>query len=228
MTYTRYAIYYTPAPGPLADFGARWLGWDIETGAPRDHPDMPALPTPVSEITETPRKYGFHATIKPPFHLAAGCSEADLLAAARQACATRPPVTLDGLRLTRIGGFLALVPIGDTTALADLAAAMVRDLDPFRADPSEAELARRRRRRLTDRQDAMLRQWGYPYVMEEFRFHMTLSGSLPGDMAEAVARHLAPLVDSVTAGPLAISDLSLVGELPTGRLKLVQRFPLNG
>ena len=31
---------------------------------------------------------------------------------------------------------------------------------------------------LTDRQEALLTQWGYPYVMEEFRFHITLTGAL--------------------------------------------------
>jgi len=42
-----------------------------------------------------------------------------------------------------------------------------------------AELARRRTLRLTAEQDAMLARWGYPYVLEDFRFHMTLTGSLP-------------------------------------------------
>ena len=54
--FARYAVYYTPEPGPLADFGAAWLGWDIATGAEVAHPDLPGLPRPVTELTATPRK----------------------------------------------------------------------------------------------------------------------------------------------------------------------------
>ena len=67
--YSRYAVYYAPAPGPFAEFTARWLGWDAATGTEREHPEVPGLPLPVAEITATPRKYGFHGTLKPPFRL---------------------------------------------------------------------------------------------------------------------------------------------------------------
>lgn len=227
MTYSRYAIYYSPEPGPFADFGARWLGWDIEIARSRTHPEIPGLPRPVEEITRTPRRYGFHATIKPPFHLAEDAREGDLLAAVKAACAVQPPVTLAGLELTRIGRFLALIPVGDTTTLSDLAATMVRVLDPFRAPATEAELARRRQRRLTPRQEAMLAQWGYPYVMEEFRFHMTLSGSLPDEDAQAVSTRLAPEFESLCGGPVTIGSLCLCGEDNEGRLSIVQRCPLS-
>jgi putative phosphonate metabolism protein len=228
MTYTRYAIYYAPAPGALSDFGARWLGWDIETGTERPHPEIPGLPRPVEEITRTPRKYGFHGTIKPPFHLAQGRTEDDLIAAAETACGAQPPVMLDGLHLTQLGRFLALVPIGDTDALSTLAAAVVRDLDPFRAPASEAELARRRARHLSDRQDALLTQWGYPYVMEEFRFHMTLTGPLPKAEATQVADCLGPEITPLLTGPITIDSLCLLGELENKRLRIVRRLPLTG
>ncbi|WP_375176107.1 DUF1045 domain-containing protein [Pseudooceanicola sp.] len=227
MTYTRYAIYYTPDPGPLADFGAAWLGWDIETGQERPHPEIPGLPRPIEEITRTPRKYGFHGTIKPPFHLAEGCTEDGLRQAALAACAVRAPVRLEGLALTRIGRFLALTPQGETGPLADLAAAMVRELDPFRAPPGETELARRRARRLSPRQEELLTQWGYPYVMEEFRFHLTLTGSLDGSVVEPIQARLMDAIAPLLDGPVDISNLSLVGELPDGRLRSLQRLPLG-
>jgi len=228
MTYTRYAIYYAPEPGPLADFGARWLGWDIETGTGCPHPDIPGLPRPVEEITRTPRKYGFHGTVKPPFRLAEGTDSDGLLAAARTACAARAHVRLEGLRLSRIGRFVALVPEGDTTALSDLAGAMVRDLDPFRAPAGDAELARRRARKLTDRQEKLLTDWGYPYVMEEFRFHLTLTGSLPDTDGDQVVDALAPVLAPMLDGPVTIATLCLVGELPDGRFKTIERLPLSG
>ena len=227
MTHTRYAIYYPPAPGPLADFGARWLGWDIAEGRARAHPALRPLSRPVEEITRTPRKYGFHATVKPPFRLAPGTTSEDLTEAARALCASCAPVTLDGLRLARIGRFLALVPVGDTQALAGLAATMVRDLDRFRAPAEPAELARRRGKGLSERQDALLLQWGYPYVMEEFRFHMTLSGSLSEDLAAETAGVLEAGFESILSGQVKIADLSLVGERPDGCFEIVHRLPLE-
>ncbi|MEM9972496.1 MAG: DUF1045 domain-containing protein, partial [Pseudomonadota bacterium] len=140
MSHTRFAIFYVPPPGPLADFGAAWLGWDIAQGAPVRQRDVAGL----REITDAPRKYGFHGTLKPPFRLAEGQTIADLREAVRATAATVAPAMCDGLELARLGRFLALVPVGDTAALRRVATACVRDLDRFRAPPTEAELARRR------------------------------------------------------------------------------------
>ena len=72
-TFSRYALYYAPPVGSdLADFGAAWLGWDAATAKPVPHPNVPDLPRPVSMITETPRKYGFHGTLNQPFRVAEG------------------------------------------------------------------------------------------------------------------------------------------------------------
>ncbi|MCA8883915.1 MAG: DUF1045 domain-containing protein [Rhodobacteraceae bacterium] len=228
MMFTRYAIYYTPEPGPLASFGAGWLGWDAAMGRDCAHPDVPGLPDSVAALTATPRKYGFHGTIKPPFRLADGHSADDLAAALTRLCATRAAVRLDGLGLTRIGRFLALTPLGDTRALADLAGAAVAGLDAFRAPATEAELARRRAGRLSDRQDALLVRWGYPYVMEEFRFHLTLTGPLDPAALQAAEAALRPLVEGVAPGPVTVGDLTLLGEAEDGRFHHIARAALSG
>lgn len=225
MTYSRYAIYYIPAPGPLMDFTARWLGWDVLTGTTVAHPD---LPFDVAAITATPRKYGFHGTIKPPFALADGQDETALRHAARDLCATLPPVTLDALELSRLGRFLALTPVGETTPLATLAATCVRELDRFRAPPTEAELTRRRQANLSPRQEALLTEWGYPYVMEAFRFHMTLSGKLEPERADDVAAVLRSQMAGWLGGPHVIDALALVGERADKRFELIEYLPLKG
>ncbi len=227
MDHHRYAIYHTPA-GALARFGADWLGWDIATGRTTTPPDIPGLPAPWDEITRTPRRYGFHATIKPPFRLAPGQSAASLLAAFRDTCAALPPVTLDGFELAQLGRFLALVPTGDTAALDTLAAHVVRRLDAFRAPLTEAELARRRASPLTPRQDALLLRWGYPYVMDQFRCHLTLSGKLPKAQATALHATLAPVLAPLLPRPCRIDTLSLCGEDAEGRFHLVHRATLSG
>lgn len=221
-TFVRYAVYYLPPDGPLARFGAEWLGWDVATGQAVAHPQVGV---DVAAVTATPRKYGFHATLKPPFRLAAGTTADGLHAALEALTATLPPVRLDGLGLSRLGRFLALTARGDDTALNALAARLVADLDAFRAPASDTELARRRAAGLTPAQDMLLTRWGYPYVMDEFQFHMTLSGQLadPGPVETA----LAPLLERIPLKPYTIDQVALAGEREDGMFELVHRYTLS-
>ncbi|MEL6600002.1 MAG: DUF1045 domain-containing protein, partial [Pseudomonadota bacterium] len=118
--FDRYAVYFTPG-GDLARVGAAWLGWDLSTGATVPHPDVPGID--VEAATRTPRKYGLHATIKPPFRLAEGRTVEGLAKDLEAFCRAQPPVTFEGLALSRLGRFLALLPEGDQTHLSALAAA---------------------------------------------------------------------------------------------------------
>lgn len=225
--FSRYAIYYTPdAATPLASFGASWLGWDSASGARCAHPQVADLD--IAEITETPRKYGFHGTLKPPFRLADGTTADELQSALATLCATAAPVTLDGLQLARLGRFLALVPRGDTGALAALAARLVQELDAFRAPATDAELARRRSAGLTPAQDAHLMKWGYPYVMDAFRFHMTLTGKLDKPTAAQTEHALVPLLDPLDLTPYRIGAVTLLGEDQNGMFHQLRRFALTG
>ncbi|TDE39066.1 DUF1045 domain-containing protein [Antarcticimicrobium sediminis] len=229
MNFQRYAIYYAPpAEAEWGGFATRWLGWDMATGAEVPHPEAPDLPLPVSEITATPRKYGLHATIKPPFRLAEGKTRAALEADCAALCADLAPVQLDGLALARLGRFLALRPLGETAALTALAARTVEALDAFRAPAPEAEVERRRAAGLTPAQEENLTRWGYPYVMDAFRFHITLSGKLAkpvlGAVEATLARDLAPLLPA----PFEIADLALVGEDVAGQFHLIHRYTLSG
>ena len=225
MKFDRYAIYYTPK-GALAEAGAAWLGWDLARGRAVAHPEVRGLD--VAALTETPRKYGLHATIKPPFVLAEGASADGVLTEFKTLCKRLAPVTLDGLALTPLGRFLALTPAGDTAALNAMAAEVVRGLDTFRAPPTEAELARRRQANLTPEQEANLSQWGYPYVMEAFRFHITLTGKLPkGDLPQVTAA-LAPYITPHLPQPFVLDSLTLVGQAPDGMFHEVHRAALSG
>lgn len=225
--FSRHAIYFTPPPGALADLGAAWLGWDSATGRPAGPCDLPGLPAPASEITETPRRYGLHATLAPPFRLADTQTEGALHDAFTRFCRGTAPVTLESLRIAAMGRFLALVPTAPPPALGALAADAVRAVDGLRAPPTQAELARRRSASLTPEQDANLVRWGYPYVMQSFRFHITLTGKRPRAELPAIrdilARHLMPAVPQ----PFTIDAASLMGEDAEGRFHLVRRQPLG-
>lgn len=178
----RYALYYAPAPGSAWDrFGAAWLARDD------------------ARLRE-PRRYGFHATLKAPFRLRPGARPGDLVDALDAFTRTQCAFTVARLRVARLDGFFALVPARPEPRLDALAAECVRRFDGLRAPLSDDELARRRRVPLTLREEALLEQWGYPYVMEEFRFHLSLTGRVDADDAlEAPALPDEPLlIEAVT------------------------------
>src|SRR5262249_37977778 len=118
------------------------------------------------------------------------------------------PFTID-LVLGSLGGFLALVPRQPYPLLQNLAAACVMELDHLRAPPSTADLARRRQAKLSEREHDYLLRYGYPYVLEFFEFHMTLTERLAEPEHSLVRRTLAPLVATFCGQPLAIDALAI-------------------
>lgn len=220
----RYAIYFAPATGSaLERFGRRWLGRDAATGEIVAQPDLPNI----AAITAEARRYGFHATLKPPFALAEGTDAAMLEAAIADFVATRNKIVAPSLTLAAIDGFLALVPSAAAPDLHRLAEHCVARFDPFRAPASPAELAKRRAGGLTAAQEALLSRWGYPHVFECFRFHMTLTRHLSSAERAAIEPAIGPLLAEACAGPLLIDALSLfVQPDRTAAFRLVRRFAL--
>jgi len=167
-------------------------------------------------ITVDARRYGFHATLKAPMRLAAGRAFEELDAAVAALAAKREPVLVPGLRLAAMGGFRALLPTGTPQDAGRLADAVVRGLEPFRAPLSAAEIARRRPETLSPAQHDHLLRWGYPFVFEEFRFHMTLTDPVPAARAHevdaALRAHFAPILGR----DLPIASLAVLEEREPG------------
>jgi putative phosphonate metabolism protein len=227
----RYAIYFAPEPGSeLARLGAAWLGYDAAAGRSVPQPVVAALlPERLHAITEEPRRYGFHATLKPPFVLAEGMDAAALGEAVSTLAQELPPFAAPRLRVACLSGFWALMLAEPCPAMDDLAAVCVGELDRFRAPPSAAEVARRRNTGLSPAQEALLARWGYPYVMAEFRFHMTLTSRLEAEEAAIIGRTLPPLVAPACERPLEIAAISLFRqERHDAPFHLVRRYRLTG
>ncbi len=219
----RYAIYYLPESGAFAQAAGAWLGWDLARGQAVAQPQYD-LPRPLAMITAAPRKYGFHGTIKPPFRLIDGACFADLAAATKQLAERLRPVNCAALKIVEIGSFLALVPQGDTADLQDLAAEIVRGLDPLRAALTDAEVAKRRPDRLSPRQRELLEDYGYPFVMEEFKFHLTLSGRLAVGESEAISAAATRHFSGLLPQPFSVQSICLCGEDNLGRFHLLHRY----
>jgi hypothetical protein len=222
----RYAVYIAPPrDSALWRFGSAILGYDAESGA-----DMAQrVPAGIDAerfraLTTDPRVYGFHATIKAPFRLSPQVSEADLLAAFARFAAKRHRFQLAPLALRAVGrqpgagAFIALVEREPTPALAALEQATVEAFEPFRAALTEAEYKKRRPERLSAQQRAYLDRYGYPYVFEEFRFHMTLTNRVPDAEVDSVLAGLAALYEeTVPSVPVVVDQLALFKQEPGTR-----------
>lgn len=219
--YARYAIYYAPKPGAaLARAGAAWLGYDAATGAASE----PTAPAP--EIVETPRRYGFHGTLKAPFELADGCSAQDLAAALEAYVATRAVIDIGQIAVGAAHGFVALVPRSQPEAFTAAVFDVVKAFEPYRAPLGDADLARRRAAGLTARQDQLLTSYGYPYVAEQFQFHLTLSGRLDPARTPPVLAAAQDQFAGATAAPLRFDALCLFGDPGDGApFRLLRRAP---
>ncbi len=227
----RYAVYFAPvAESELARFGGRWLGRAVDSGAALEQPALDGLDAArLRVLTESPRHYGFHGTLKPPFHLADGCGAAEVRRALAGFAVRQAPFEIDNLCLREIGDFLALVPGDSAPALSRLADACVTEFDAYRAPPDSAELAKRHAAGLTPRQAELLARWGYPYVFDEFRFHLTLTGPVADKNERArVAELLAPLVARLLRQPVPVRELSLFHQPDRAApFRLIERFPFG-
>ena len=214
----RYALYFTPpASDPLTLAAQRWLGRNAFTGAALERPvadgfDAAAL----AGLTADPRRYGFHATLKAPFSLAEGRSEAELLAEIGRFVSEVEPFEIPRAVIGRLGSFFALVPGDDCAPLQAFAGEVVRRFERFRAPLASADIARRKPDELTAEKRQNLVQWGYPYVFDEFRFHMTLTGRVPAERQGAVEAALLAHFADFHDRSLLIDGLALFREPSRG------------
>lgn len=117
--------------------------------------------------------------MKAPFRLRDGTSVEDLELSLQDFAAKMLVCPIGPLRIDLIGGFFALVPAHPLPMLRGFASRVVETFDRFRAPMDENDLKRRMRDQLNDVEATNLVTWGYPYVREQFRFHMTLTDRVP-------------------------------------------------
>ena len=226
----RFAIYYAPAESsPLSRLAASWLGRDAFRGP---CPPETVLNGFTGEVwraaTADPRVYGFHATLKPPFRLSDPATEPDLFRGLQDFAATQRSFEAPCLKVSPLSAFLALTLSEPCPTFEALAADCVREFDSFRAPPTDEELARRRISRLSARQIEYLHRWGYPYVMDEWRFHMTLTSSLESPLLQTVQVHLEDLFSPYCRAPLMVDSICLFEQPGPGQpFHVAERFGLS-
>lgn len=215
----RYAIYFAPPHGsPWWKFGAHWLGRDECSHAPLSPCASTQLEaTELFSITAEPRRYGFHATLKAPFRLSREHTVNDLTARMQALAAALKPVALGPLNVAMLGDFVALAPTNPPPELPEFAATCVTELDDLRAPLMDADLQRRNVAQLDARETDLLRQYGYPYVMERFRFHFTLTGRIAHATRQRVSHAVATEITRLNReAPLCLDRLCLFVEPAPG------------
>lgn len=182
MTLPRYALYFTPsADSQFWQTGSAWIGRDAARNGPITRPLLASIANDtLIAITQHPRRYGFHATLKAPFHLAENSNVDSLLEHVVAFTNTQSRFSLPRLKVAMVEDFLALVPAEHSRQIELIARTCVTEFDHHRQPLTDAELFQRRAKKLSTHQDEMLLRWGYPHVFDSFRFHFTLTNSLCG------------------------------------------------
>ena len=228
----RFAVYFFPDPAStLAERGQSWLGCSVVEPAPASPPRLPPdipLETWLA-VTEAPRRYGFHTTLKAPFRLAEDARRDQLEAGIADVASGLVPFDLPTLQVVDLAGFLALCTAESSAAMDMVAARCVVDLDRFRAPLSQADRARRRPRSLSPRLRRHLDRFGYPYVLDAFIFHMTLTDRLDDATKSLFLPVLRQFMAPACQTPQRIDRLSLFHQdQPEAPFRLLRQFPFQG
>lgn len=214
----RYAICFTPpASDPLSLVAANWLGRNVYSGDMLEPPAVRGLG--IHEIafhTAVPRRYGFHGVLKAPFHLSGDMSESQLLRDLMRFAGTFAPFQISRLEIARLGSFYSLMPSAPCEQIQYLASAIVQEFDRYRAPLSEADIERSDPDGLSAAQFANLHRWGNPYVMDEFRFHMPVTGSINAIDMPRIEAALRTIFEPVLKEPVMVSNVALMIEEGTG------------
>jgi hypothetical protein len=227
----RYAIYFVPqAQSKLYGFGSSVLGYDCYTGLTADFPDTSAGTVNWSELTKEPRRYGFHATLKAPFHLLPSRSEQQLIKALHDFARLGHGVRSFTPAVRLLSGFFAVVPRDAEPALEALATSCTTIFDAYRAPITPQERARRIALKLNEEQVRNLDRWGYPYVLSQYQFHMTLTGKVPATRRKSILSVLLKAFRQVGVETnIAIDRVALVKqEAPDASFRVIGGAALGG
>jgi len=227
---SRFGIYFCPNPSaPLYGQGSQWLGRDAVTGAPIE----PNLPEQIRHedwlrVTDSPRRYGFHATLKPPFRLADNATFEDLHATLSEFAYNHTAFYAPPLAVGALGRFLALILSAPSEGFSSLAADSVSAFDRFRARATEEETNQRMRGSLSPSERAHVLQWGYPYVFDTWKFHMSLTSSMHTKSLSLFEPYLRSRFAFACEQPMLVDSVCIFHEpFPGAAFRLLDRVRLR-
>lgn len=210
--YERYAVYYVPHhESDLAVFGKSWFGYDLSEGETDRNLHGLDLEL-VRRVTAKPARYGMHATLKAPFYLAEGYSLEQLLDKADRFSKKRKKFTLGKLKIGWHGNTMVLIENQKNHQINQFASQCVLKFEDFRAPLTMKERTRRLEQNLNLHQRLMLEELGYPYVLSEFQFHVTLTDNMTEAEKEKIVPALEMTLDGILEKPCEIDGIAIVGD----------------
>ena len=226
----RFAIYFAPEiDSNLHSIGSQWLGRDSSSGKSIKQPNIKGISSSyLYSVTKTPRRYGFHATLKAPFRLNKEFTFKDLCSQIQQLSTLSKTFSIN-LKVRKLRNFIALVMDPNEQKMQNLASKLVRNLDQFRAPLHQEEIDKRRMSTLTASEDENLLNWGYPYVYNDFCFHITLTEKIQcrsdrESMVSAASSHFSESLKNT----IKVSSVSLfVQESSEADFLQIQQFALQ-
>ena len=227
----RYAISYVPMPSTLlADFGRAWLGRDINSSEAFEQSQVPGIDHQrLQELTRWRRFDGLHGVLKPPFQINPVSSVNGFIETAQLFAKYLKAVDIPQLEINIIGKFIALTPTVPSRELVDLASECVRVFEGFRQPVLINMDSRYRKDKLTVYQQRMMKHWGYPYVMEEFRFFIPLTDRIENDEErEKITAEISHLAKPTIGQPIQIREFTILGQSTRkDPMTIVERIPFG-
>ena len=234
--YKRVAIYFLPKKNSsLENFGKNLLGRDINKKKKisltrRQKYFISRGFTFFDELKdycEQPAKYGFHATLKAPFRLKRNVKTKNFYDVISHIAAQHSRFKIQGLKIVYSKKFTFITSRKPNKLLINLENDLVKHLDTFRAELNKKEIKKRIPDSLTFKQNKYLKEWGYPFVFDQFKFHMTLMNQNNNKLSNKQKLELEKLIYKISNNVIEFNEISLLGENKNGHFEEIKRFKLN-
>lgn len=225
----RFAVCYTPKPGgAFASFGRSWFGRandevTLETFCTSGLAGLKNVnPSPLPD-----RYNGLHAPFFSPLTLREDTSLSLVQERLMAFAAHRKQVDTGPLALTCVNGSLVLQPTKPRPELSWLALQCFNGFESFAEnsgarEPDYGHLGRH--------QWLLLKSFGQPNVMSEYRFRIALTGPLEPNQLGLVLETVRPMIADLCATGLCIDSLTLVadgsGDMQRAPMRRIGRYPL--
>jgi alpha-D-ribose 1-methylphosphonate 5-triphosphate synthase subunit PhnG len=217
----RYAVYYVPdQDSDLYRLGSSLLGYSLREGKELPMAALPGAGAP-GEYSKKASVYGFHSTVIAPFRTQRG--KEGIASAIALALSKHAPFRLAPLRLRLLNGFPALCAEGPMDGFQALEKSLLEALYPLFLPPDPESLGRRGE--LNPKQLGYFWKWGYPFVLDEHRFHMTLGDPNSSDGYIGALKNYFPAssTDALVFGKVTLC----AQESPGSRFISLGDFPLG-
>ena len=234
--YSRYAIYYAPPKeSNLEEFGRYWFGWDplnaklINNKHRINYLNRFGIKNLINidKNVLIPKKYGFHGTLIPPFKLNKNYSTNTLFKKTEEIAKKFKKFKFYKFKLKKINNFYAFVQNKKNNNINKLSNRLVRELFKFRSPLTKKEIDRRNPSKLSKLQLNILYKWGYPYLMSEFNFHMTLASEVTGNKLYLELKKIERNKEIILNEINNFDKIYIFGENQKGMFENLENFSLS-